>query len=180
MRVGTDARQIVRDRPDVRRDRHPVVVEHHEQVASGLSGVVHRLVGQAAGHRPVADHGDDPVILAGQVARRRQADRRGDRRGGVARTEGIELALVTLEEARDPPVLSYRPQPVPTTGQDLVHVGLMARVPDDAVARQIEDRLESHGQLDDAQAGAEVTSLLRHDLDHELADLVAQALEFLA
>src|SRR6516165_5902944 len=40
-----------------------------------------------------------------KVARRREAERRGDRGRGMARPEGVERALVALEEAGDASML---------------------------------------------------------------------------
>ena len=62
--VQTDALEVARDRPDVGRDRHPVVVEddHHRRLQP--AGVMQRLIGDPAGESAVADHGDDLAVLA--------------------------------------------------------------------------------------------------------------------
>jgi hypothetical protein len=61
-------------RADVGRDRHLVVVEHDDDVAVGVPGVVEPFVRQAAGERPVADDGRDLEVLAAQVATGGHAD----------------------------------------------------------------------------------------------------------
>ena len=58
-----------------------------------------------------------------------------------------------------------RPLPMPqradavaAAGEDLVRIGLMADVPDDAVARRVEQVVQRDGQLDHAEAGAEMAA----------------------
>ncbi len=62
-------------------------------------------------------------------------------------------------------------------GEDLVDVGLMAGVPDELIPWGIEDVMKRHGQLGDAQAGAEVAPFLRDDVDVARAHLVDHAAE---
>ena len=57
-RVEPEALEVAGERADVRRDRHPVVVEDDHDRGLEPAGVVERLVGDAAGQRPVADHRD--------------------------------------------------------------------------------------------------------------------------
>ena len=74
-------REVCRQAPHRRRDRHVVVVEHDDQPVAGCFGVVHRLIGHARRHRPVADHRD---AAAGPVRKLRchgKAERRRDRGG---------------------------------------------------------------------------------------------------
>ena len=100
-RARHDAAEGLADGADVGRDRHPVVVDDQDDVAVGVAGVVHPLVGQPAGQRAVAHDGDDLVVLALEVARGGHAERGGHRRAGVARAELVVLALAALEEAGD-------------------------------------------------------------------------------
>ena len=60
-------------------------------------------------------------------------------------------------------------------GEHLVHVGLVAGVEDDPVARGVEDPVDRHRQLDDAEVGAEVAAGARAGLDEQVADLAASA-----
>src|SRR5207253_1108266 len=57
-RTGDDGAQVLVDGTDVGRDRHAVVVQDHDDVATRVTRVVHRLVRQAAGERAVAHHRD--------------------------------------------------------------------------------------------------------------------------
>ena len=70
--VGDRARdnrsEVLVDGADVGGDRHPVVVEDHDEIATGVPRVVHRLVRQPARQRPIADDGDDLELLPLQIA----------------------------------------------------------------------------------------------------------------
>jgi hypothetical protein len=54
----------------------------------------------------------------------------------------------------------------------IVRVGLVADVPDQPVARRIEDIMDRGGQFDDAEAGAEMAAGDRNRVDGFLAKLV--------
>ena len=58
-------------------------------------------------------------------------------------------------------------------------VSLVSDIPHDLVLRGVEDVVQGHGQFHDAKAGAEVASFFRHHIDDELAQLVADLLQFL-
>ena len=129
-RAGHAARQIGRQRADRRRDRHVVVVEHDDQPRVHRAGIVHRLIGHAGGHRAVADHGDDVVLLAVEIAGHRHAQPGGNRGRGMCGTERIVFALGALGETREPAALAERANAVAAAGEDLVRIGLVADVPD--------------------------------------------------
>ena len=79
--------------------------------------------------------------------------------------------------ARQPTRLAQCGEPEPPAGHDLVDVGLVAGVPEDGVARGVEDPVQGEGQLDDAEVGAEVAAGERHRLDDEAPDLAGEDLE---
>jgi len=93
-------RQVGRHRADRRRNRHVVVVEHHDQPRVHRPRIVHRLVGHAGRHRPVADHAHHIVRLALEVARHRHPQPRRDRGRGMRRPERVVGAFRPLGEAR--------------------------------------------------------------------------------
>src|SRR5882672_10125692 len=64
-------------------------------------------------------------------------------------------------------------------GQDLVRVGLVADVPDQAIAGRIEDVMDRGGQLDHAEAGAEMAAGHRHRVDGFLPQFVGDLLHLL-
>ena len=151
--AGEDAREIGGHRADRRRDRHVVVVQDDDQARMHGAGVVQRLVGHARRHRAVADDGDD-------VVRRRRKDRgrspcrarrRSRSRNAPRRTASYSLSARLVKPERPFP-WRKRADAVAPAGQNLVRIGLVADVPDQPVARRIEDVVERDGQLDHAQA----------------------------
>ncbi|GJD98052.1 hypothetical protein OCOJLMKI_5291 [Methylobacterium iners] len=171
-------------------DRHVVVVEDDDEARVLRAGIVHGLVGHARRHRAVADHRHDIAAMGGgtalgltlrlglgrvEVASDRHAEARRDRGGGVGRAEGIVGALGALGEARQAAALAQRPDAVAASGEDLVGVGLVADVPDQAVVGGVEHVVQRHRQLDDAQARAEVPARDRDRLDHLRAHRLGHA-----
>ena len=73
-----------------------------------------------------------------------------------------------------PPPWRMRADAVAPAGQDLVRIGLVADVPDQPVMRRVEDVVERHGQLDHAEAGAEMAAGDRHGVDQLRAQLVGE------
>ena len=63
---------------------------------------------------------------------------------------------------------------VAPAGQDLVRIGLVADVPDQPVVRRVEDVVQGHGELDHAQAGAEMPAGHRDRVDRLLPQLGRQ------
>ena len=169
-----EPRQIGRHGADRGRDRHVVVVQHHDQARIHGAGIVERLIGHAAGHRAVADHRDDVVGLALDVARHGEAERRRHRGRGVAGAERVVGALAALGEAAEAAALAQRRQPVAPAGQHLVGIGLVADVPDQLVVGRVEHIVQRHGELDHAEPGAEMAAGLRHHLDHLLAEFAGE------
>ena len=179
-RVEPHALEVAGDRADVRRDRHAVVVEddHHRRLQP--AGVVERLVGDAAGERAVADHGDDLAVLADPLPHRLlEADRVADRGRGVARAHDVVLGLEDRAERREALVLADRVEPVAPAGEHLVGIGLVADVPEDLVPRRVEQAVQGDGELAGAEVGAEVAADLADRVDDQLAHLLRDLLELL-
>ena len=86
--------------------------------------------------------------------------------------ERIVVALGALGEAGQAAAGAQGADAVAAAGQDLVRIGLMADVPDQAVARGVEDVMDGGGQFDDAEAGAEMAAGDRNGVDGFLAQLV--------
>ena len=94
--------------------------------------------------------------------------------------ERVVFALGALGEAGEAAALAQRADAVAAAGEDLVRIGLVADVPDQAVARRVEHVVQRDRQLDHAQAGAEVTAGDRHRVDGLLAQLVGELPQLLA
>ena len=140
--TGQQAGEIIVERADRLRDRHVVVVQDHQQVHVRGAGVVHRLVRHAGAHRPVADHRDDRTLLAFALGGDGHAERRGNRRRRVRSTEGVVLAFDAAREAGNAAPLPQLRHAFAAAGQDLVGVGLVTDIPDQAVARRVEDVMQ--------------------------------------
>ena len=96
---------------------------------------------------------------------------------GVAAVEDVVLRLGPAREAADAAELAQRAEPLEAAGQQLVRVGLVAGVPDDPVARRLEQPMEGDRQLDDAERAAEVAAGRGDGLDDRLADLGGELFE---
>ena len=174
-----DPEEVARHGADVRRDRHVVVVQDHEELALEVAGLVQALHRDAAREAAVAHDRDDFVLLAPEVPGDRHAERRGDRRRGVRRAEDVVLGFRAVREAREPARLADRLETVAPAGQDLVRIRLVAHVPDEEVLRRVEHVVERDGQLDRAEAGREVPARLGDGVDDERAELVREERQLL-
>ena len=179
-RVEADPVEVARERADVGRDRHPVVVEDDHDRRLQAAGGVQRLVGDAAGEGAVADHRGDLAVLADPLAHRLlQPDRVADRGRGVAGAHDVVLGLGDRAERGEAVVLADRRQPVAAAGEDLVRVGLVADVPEDLVARRVEQAVQGDGELAGAEVGAEVAADLADRVDDVGAHLLRDLLQLL-
>ncbi len=160
-----------------RRDRHVVVVEDDDQPVARRRGIVHRLIGHARRHRPVADHRDRAAGLVLQLVGDREAQRRADRGRAVRRAERIIFALAALGEARKAAALAQRADAVAAPGDDLVRIALVADVPHDLVARRVEHIVERGGQLDHAQPRTQMPARGADGADHLGAQFVGELAE---
>ena len=179
-RARDDGAQVLVDGADVRRDRHAVVVEHHDDVATGVAGVVHRFVRQPTREGAVAHDRDHLELLAFQISRRGDPERRREAGAGVPRAELVVRTLVASQEAGQAAGLTQRGEALVTAGEDLPRIALVADVPHDPVARRVEAMTQRHRQLDDAQPRADVAPRLGHHVDQAAAHLVGERLELVA
>ena len=99
------SRQICAHRADRRSDGHVVVVEDDDEPRIYRAGIVHRLIRHARAHGAVADHGDDVVMLALQIARDRKCPGRQKSRSRNARrrTGHIRFRARLVKPERPPP-----------------------------------------------------------------------------
>jgi hypothetical protein len=174
-----DPVQVALHRPYIRGDRHLVVVEDQHQLAAEVPGLVEAFHRHPAGEPAVADDRHHPVVLAPEVARHRHAQRRGDRGRRVSGVKGVVLALLALEEARDPPVGSQRVEALAPAGDHLVRVALVPDVPHQEVAGRVEDVVQRESQLQGAQPGGQVPAGLAHRRQQETAQLLGEVRECL-
>ena len=72
--------------------------------------------------------------------------------------EAVVFAFGALGEAGQAAALAQRADAVAPAGQDLVRIGLMADIPDQPVARRVEQVVQRDRQLDHAEPGPQMTA----------------------
>ena len=127
--------------------------------------MVERFEGHAAAHCAIADHGYGTACFTLQSRCAGHTQRGADRGAGVPRTKGVVNTLGAVREGRQAILLLDRSQTRTATGDDLVRIGLMAHVPDDAIVRRVEHVMQRDGQFDRAQAGSKVSALCADRVD---------------
>ena len=172
-------RQIGRQRADRGRDGHVVIVEDHDEARVHGACIVHGLIGHARGHGAIADHRDDIVLASLQIARDGHAKARRNRGRGMGGAKGVVFALRALGEARETIGLAQGADAVAAPGEDLVGIGLMAHVPDQAIFGRVEGVMQRHRQFDDAKARAQMTTGDGHRADGLATQFVGDLRQFL-
>ena len=132
--------EVARQGADIGRDRHPVVIQNHDDRRAEPARLADRLERHAAGHGAVADHGHDLRVSArARVAHALlDSDRVADRGRGVSRPHDVVVGLGDRAERRQAAVLADRAQTLAPAREDLVRVSLVADVPEDLVARRVQ------------------------------------------
>ena len=95
----------------------------------------------------------------------------------MAVLDEVVLGLGARRIARQPALLAKRGEHRLASGDELVHVGLVSGVPQDGVARAVEDPVQGQRQLDRAEVRAQVAGRLGHRLHDEVADLAGEVVE---
>ena len=135
-RVGAQRGERVGQAADGRGVGAAVVVDDdHQPAGAGDGDVVERLPGHAAGERAVADHGDDVAVLALDRVGLGQAVGVAERGRGVGVLDDVVVALGPARVAGQAALLAQVLELRDAAGEQLVHVGLVAGVPHDAVVR---------------------------------------------
>ncbi len=169
-----DAAQILADGADRGADAHLVVVEQDEHARLAVTDVIERFEREPAHEGRVAHHHGDALVTAASIPGQRQPFGDGDAGAGVPAIHDVVLALAPAREATDATQLTECPEAFEPAGEQLVGVGLVAGVPDDAVSRAGHDAVECHGQLDHTQRAAQVTTGGGDGVDDLATDLGAQ------
>src|SRR5207247_1350544 len=87
------------------------------------------------------------------------------------------LRLLPGAERGKTAVLADGWKPVSATGEDLVGVCLVTDVPENLVARRVEQAMKGDGELTSAEVGAEVPSDLTNGFDDVLPYLLSERLQ---
>ncbi|OIQ76394.1 hypothetical protein GALL_419200 [mine drainage metagenome] len=172
--AGQQPGQVIVERPDRGRDRHVVVVEDDQQIGIHGARVVECLKGHARRHRAIADDGYGAGIRTGLLGSHGHAERRGDGGAGMAGAKGVVCAFRPSREAGDAAFPAQPGHAAAAPRQDLVRVGLVAYVPDQAVIRGVEHVVQRNGEFHHPQVGRQMSSGLRYAFDEKGAQLRGQ------
>ncbi len=176
---GAQGRQVVGEAADGRRVGPLVVVDDDdERAVLGVGDVVQRLPGHAAGQRPVADDGHDVAVALHQLVGLGDAVGPAEDGRGVRVLDDVVLGL-GLRGVAGQAALHLQFGEVLTAGEQLVHVGLVAGVPEDLVLGRVENPVQRDGELHHAEVGTEVTAGLGDRFDKEGPDLLRQLVQLL-
>src|SRR5690606_34984825 len=108
---------------------------------------------------------DDVALFLLEIAGDGHTEASRDRSGGVCRAKRIVFAFIALGEARKPALLAQRTDAVASTRQNLVRIGLMADVKDQAGVGRIENVMQGERQLYDAKTRTQMAARLRDGVD---------------
>ena len=93
--------------------------------------------------------------------------------------EGVVFALGALGETGKAAALAQRADAVAPAGQDLVRIGLVSDVPDQAIVRGVENVVQGDRQLDHAESGAEMAARHRDRVDGLVAQFIRELAKIL-
>src|SRR4030081_547124 len=96
----------------------------------------------------------------------------------MAVLDKVVLALGAVRVATHAAQLAQPRKAVARARQELVHIGLVPRVPEDAVPGPIEYAMLRERELHHAEIGAQVSTRFRDRSEQELSDLLCEGVEF--
>ena len=94
---------------------------------------------------------------------------------------GVEAVAVTLLPLRKSAHAAIFPQVIeacPSSGQQLMRIGLMAHIPDHLILREVKCQMHGHGQLHHTQIRCKVSAGLTERPDQKITDFLCQLLTF--
>ena len=160
----------------VLRDGLVVVVEHDDEVRAHLADDVQPLQCLAAGHRAVADEGDDVFSAPRQIPRLCKPRGKADRGRCVPDVEEVMRTFLGIRIARHLIVFVLVDICLHAPCQHLVRVALVRHVVDDLVRGRVKDRVQGDDRLDDAEVRAEVSAVYARALKKCVAHLLGECL----
>ena len=136
--------------------------------------MVQRLEYDAGRECAVANDRDDGSIVTVHAAG--EGDARAGRyaRARVSGTNDVVRALLARGKSRESSRLTQGLEVVGATGDQLMRVGLVARVPDNRVTRALENTVQGQRQLDHAQIRGQMTAVGLNRIDDLRADFIGQ------
>ena len=154
--VSVEVQQILLHTTHGMVDGHIIVIENDKQVVRVARNIVQTLVSQSAAHGAIADDSHHMAVLVLQLCSHCHTQRS---RNGVRRMPAGERIVVALQwgrERTEPAQLPVFRELVAASCQNLVPVGLMSDIPDEAVLRSVEHIMAGDGYLNSTQARSKV------------------------
>ena len=154
-------------------DAHLVVVNDDDDVRAQCGGRVEPLERLAAAEAAVADDGDDVLRAAQHIAALLQSGGQRDGGGGVSDLEVVVLRRFDRGAvARDGTRVGVVEEAVGAAGEDLVRIRLMGDVEDELVRGRVEDVMQGHGGLGEAQVRSDVSAVAADAVQYGVAHFV--------
>ena len=153
-----DLGEAIRQRANVGRDRHIVIVQDHQQVGVEIASMIERLEGHTGGHRAVTDDGHRATVGARQLGRDGHAESGADGGTRMAHAEGVIDTLLALRKRREALGLADRAQTLLAASQNLMWVGLMADIPHDTILGGVVQVVQGDSEFDGTETGGKVAA----------------------
>ena len=178
-RIGQQVDHMTIEPTDILVDRHIVIIQYDQQVVGVRRGIVQPFECHTTTHSAVSNEGHDTatLILEGCGYGHTQRCRYGIRR--MPGSKGVVLTLRGNRKASQPSPSTQRVEVTTTSCEDLVYVGLVPDVPDDAVFGGIKDIMHRHGDLYGTEVGAEMPWYHGESREHEATDLRTELWELI-
>ena len=178
-RVRNDPVQILAEPAHVGGDAHLVIVQDDGHVLLGDARIVQGLVSHTACHGAITDDRHHIVLAVEMVTGHGKAEGRRNGGGGMPRAKAVILAFAAFQESRNAALLAERIEPVVAARQKLVHIGLVAHIPDNLVFGSVKHVMEGNGQFHHPETGRQVPAMLSHLANDGLTNLGRQVIKLL-
>ena len=179
-RARKQARKIGAHGTDGRCNRHVIVIQNNNQPVFQRAGIIHGLKRHACAHSPVANDGDDVIVIVHEIACYGHAKTGGNRCRTMRCAERVVDAFRPLGEARKPAPFAQGANAVAASGQNFVRIGLMPDIPDNPVFRRVENMVQGHGQLHYPKPRAQMPAGFRHSRNGFVAQFVGKLAQIFA
>jgi hypothetical protein len=178
LRACDDLVEIAGNRADVLVDGPLVIVQDYDQPLGVVGDIIQGLVRNPAREGRVSGHRYHVVFAARLVAGDGHAERRRECRAGVSCAVAIVRTFGAQHEAVKAARSAYGVEPLLAPGQQLMHVGLVAHVKQQAVAGGMKHVVQRDGEFHHAQVRAKMPTVAGKDGDQPFAYFRRQLLKF--
>src|SRR5437660_12471699 len=98
------------------------------------------------------------MVVTFSITRDGHAERGGKRCRSMPGSEGVVVRFITAQKTAEAAILFDGTKLIATAGENLMGIGLVAHIPNQAIARRIESVMKRHGQFDRAEGSASVAA----------------------